>query len=235
MRQTEGFPVQEIAAFYERSHIAIKRSAKNSMRLVSKNYLKFEEISEFLVDVFPQVSVSLYGSFCVGNGNHFSDMDISVENFKGTRQNMIKILEKKMRSNQDWIVTFALLNATIPLLRCFHIPTRTKCKFKQIVRERTKSEIPLLDHFTGEIAFDNDMGVRNSHLLRHLFEIQPEMLKFMHFIRIWGNICNFNFKRYQITLLVIFFLQQMNLMPSIKRVQKNLEEAYIESKCYSSF
>lgn len=66
--------------------------------------------------------------------------------------------------------------------------------------------------------------------MNHLFVIQPEALKLFHFVRIWFEICGVRFKRYQLTLLVIFYLQLCNLLPSIQRTQKGLKRRYVMGK-----
>jgi hypothetical protein len=69
--------------------------------------------------------------------------------------------------------------------------------------------------------------VEASGLVEHLFDIQPEAKWFFHFIRLWLECNGLKIKTYTLTMLVIFFLQTQNLMPSTKRVQRNLEEEYI--------
>jgi hypothetical protein len=72
------------------------------------------------------------------------------------------------------------------------------------------------------------MGVANSLLFQHLFNIQPQAARLYHFVRILLKDNNVTIKNYLVTLMVIFYLQQKNLMPSIARVQQNVLQKTIE-------
>lgn len=96
----------------------------------------------------------------------------------------------------------------------------------------------LLDLVSGEITVNDGLCVVNSKLLSHLFAVDPKTVKFYHFIRLWLQCGGVNFKGYQLTLLVLFFLQTRNFVPSMKRVQRNLpakkvkgEIFYLPGKC----
>lgn len=81
-----------------------------------------------------------------------------------------------------------------------------------------------------DITFDSGLGVENTKLVHHLFSMQPEAFKLYHFVRIWIHIDEFAFKRYMVAILVIFYMQQKNLLPSVVDLQKNAEEKWIAGK-----
>lgn len=73
------------------------------------------------------------------------------------------------------------------------------------------------------------MSTRNSQLLAHLFEIQPEAVKLFHFVKTWLKVHNFSpFKGYTLTLLVVFYLQSEGLMPPIETVNRFAEKESID-------
>jgi hypothetical protein len=79
--------------------------------------------------------------------------------------------------------------------------------------------------YLGDISFTNGLSTSNSKLLAHLFDIQPEAVKFIHFIYEWMQSQRlYGVKRYTCVLLVLFFLQNENLMPPIKTVQQTLDK-----------
>lgn len=78
-----------------------------------------------------------------------------------------------------------------------------------------------------DITFSNGLGVENTKLIRYMFALQPEAFKLYHFARIWIHIDEFNFKRYMVALLVIFYLQTRNLMPSVASLQDDIAENFI--------
>lgn len=65
-------------------------------------------------------------------------------------------------------------------------------------------------------------------MIEHLFNIQPEAKYFFHFIREWFSQQGLNFKTYTLAMLVIYYLQTEKLMPSVERVQRNIEGTGID-------
>lgn len=88
----------------------------------------------------------------------------------------------------------------------------------------------LLDLVAGKITVSDGLGVANSKLLAHLFAVNIQVLKFYHYIRLWLSCGKVDFKGYQLTLLVLFFLQTRNFVPSMKRVQKDLPVKKVKGK-----
>lgn len=88
----------------------------------------------------------------------------------------------------------------------------------------------LLDLVSGQITVNDGLCVVNSKLLSHLFAVHPSGVKFYHFIRLWLQCGSVGFKGYQLTLLVLFFLQTRNFVPSMKRVQKNMPAKKIKGE-----
>lgn len=80
----------------------------------------------------------------------------------------------------------------------------------------------------AELTFNNGLGVENSALLRHFFEIQPEAVNLFHFLRIWLSIADMRFKNYQILLMLVYFLQSYRLLPPLGRVQQGLRPQRIK-------
>lgn len=77
--------------------------------------------------------------------------------------------------------------------------------------------------FLGDINILNGLGVENSKMIAHLFEIQPEAVSLVHFIRQWLKSQEFEgFKGYLITLLVIFFLQNKNFLPTGENIKRGV-------------
>lgn len=75
----------------------------------------------------------------------------------------------------------------------------------------------------------NGLRVANSKLLAHLFGIQPEAVSLFHFIKLWMAAQRFNgLKGYTLCLLVLFYLQTENLMPSIEKLQIGLTKVLID-------
>lgn len=80
----------------------------------------------------------------------------------------------------------------------------------------------------AELTFNDGIGVENSALLRHFFEIQPEAVNLFHFLRIWLAIAELRFKNYQILMLMVYFLQSGRFLPPLGRVQPGLRPRRIK-------
>lgn len=103
------------------------------------------------------------------------------------------------------------IRSTIPSLKVIHLPTKIKC----------------------DISVCNGMSVHNSKLFAHLFKIQPEAIAFYHFIKRWLRL--FEVQKlygFSLTLVIVFFLQQLNLMPTIKKVQEGVSKVFIDGEWY---
>lgn len=59
-------------------------------------------------------------------------------------------------------------------------------------------------------------------MLGHLFAIQPEAVAYFHYLKKWLLLFDVRFKGFTLTLMVLFYLQQINMMPTIKKVQSDV-------------
>jgi hypothetical protein len=64
----------------------------------------------------------------------------------------------------------------------------------------------------------------------HLFELQPEAIKFYHFMRVFLPRYDVKFDGYMLKLLVIFYFQNENLLPSITKVQEGTVKQQISGE-----
>ena len=82
----------------------------------------------------------------------------------------------------------------------------------------------------GDISVSNGLGVANSLMMAHIFNLQPEAKKFYQFMKIFFKRYRKYFEGYLLKLIVIFFLQNERAFPSIKMIQENLPITYINGK-----
>lgn len=105
------------------------------------------------------------------------------------------------------------INLTIPSFKVIHRATAIKC----------------------DISVCNGLSVQNSKLFAHLFNIQPEAIALYHFIKRWLKIFDVQkLKGFSLTIMIVFFLQQNNYMPTIEKVQKDLPKVFIDGKTINS-
>lgn len=86
-------------------------------------------------------------------------------------------------------------------------------------------------NFLGDINIMNAFGPANTKLMAHLFEMQPEAVSLLHFVRQWLISQGFNhFQGYLVTLLVIFYFQSRNLMPTGGAVKRDILKIIINGE-----
>ena len=108
---------------------------------------------------------------------------------------------------KEW--TFKKLNYSVPSIKAIHNKTGIIC----------------------DISVTNGLAVHNSHLIGHLFELQPECVAFFHYLKKWLKLFDVQFKGFTLTLMVIFYMQNIRLLPSIWEVQQGVyPEIIIDSK-----
>ncbi|XP_070499700.1 terminal uridylyltransferase Tailor-like [Chironomus tepperi] len=158
-------------------------------------------------------TVHYFGSRVSGTSVGRSDIDFFVEigdNFcsPNSQEEAAKVLRKiknAIDKSHEFKVEIFLPKATVPLLKVVYLKTDFKC----------------------DIVASSGLSVRLCEIINHLNSLQPQIIPLFHYIRIWIHLCGINIKRYVQFLLIFYYLQQNNYMPSIKNIQKNLPKEFI--------
>ena len=171
-----------------------------------------KEIENILRATFPSCKLVSYGSTVTGFGFRNSDLDIYAEGISYENSGHVKdhtkhaalILrrEERFRSSQP------ITNARIPIVK-------------------------LLDRRTGvscDINLACGMGVRNSRCLKFMSSLDERCVKLVLVIKyfcmkygIIGSGPGKHLNSYTVNLMTIFFLQMKDILPSIKKLQENVE------------
>lgn len=125
----------------------------------------------------------------------------------------VKLLERKLRRDSNWEILKVVFNYRVPFINARYKPWDTKC----------------------DITFSSGLGRQNSVLLGHLFSIQPEAAKFCIFVKKWLKANKVLIKNYTVVLLCLFYLQKVNYLPSIERVQRYITKEVITTEDASKF
>lgn len=125
------------------------------------------------------------------------------------KEKLLEYLKTEVEfQDSKWIGRVSTLRTPVPTVRVFLAKSFLQC----------------------DITFSSGLGVEATNLIYHMFCLQPEAFKLYHFVRIWIHIDEFSFKRYMVALLVIFFLQNKKLMPSVVQMQEDVPEKFIEGE-----
>ena len=84
--------------------------------------------------------------------------------------------------------------------------------------------VKIFNHFKMDISVKNMIGPKNSALIKHFTEIEPLFGKLAAIIKLWAKLrglINHATSSYSIVLLVMFFCQFYDLLPSVKEIQAN--------------
>lgn len=185
------------------------------------------------------VEVYFYGSRVIGVGDKSSDLDIFIDiggkyysgyEFTKKDDENYHAIKLELEKSPKWTNPNAIRRTFVPILQATFSELGLNCKYlKQDIPNRLS-----INSFTtlGDISISNGVSHANSLILRHLFEIQPEAAKLVHFVKKMIGSQNFDgLTRYSVVVLVLFFLQQRNLMPSIKVVHRGVEIKRAAGKC----
>lgn len=104
----------------------------------------------------------------------------------------------------------AIPKATIPILIVQHVKTR----------------------WNVDISFTNGLGVETSLFIKNMFETKPEAKKLAYYMCIWFKENKIEMKNFFLKVLVVYYLQAKNYMPSVKEIQSDLIPRYVGGQYY---
>lgn len=105
---------------------------------------------------------------------------------------------------------FAITTAKVPIVKFFHIPTQRQC----------------------DINFKSPAGVRNSKLIAFLLHWDKRALPLAVLVKYWSKVHKFTgtnlMSNYSLIMLLIFYLQLMNILPSVYELQRNTPDYFVD-------
>lgn len=81
----------------------------------------------------------------------------------------------------------------------------------------------------GDIVVSG-LGCENSKMMRYLFELQLQSIRLYMFLKKFLPRYNHKLDGYLLKLLVIFYLQNEKLLPSIEAVQRDVPQQILNGK-----
>ncbi|XP_037899423.1 terminal uridylyltransferase Tailor-like isoform X1 [Glossina fuscipes] len=166
--------------------------------------------------LFPNEPLRVYrfGSRLTGIGERDSDVDIFLDigdTFKifenrasqGTIEKLKKVFKAMKNVPKIWKIVVKVDKARVPIIKAYNDSTGIEC----------------------DIGFSNSLGVLNTKLIEHIFEIQPIARHMCLFLKWWLRRTGLNedYSTYSIVLMVIYFLQMREVVPSVEFLQKRID------------
>lgn len=150
-----------------------------------------------------------FGSRVTGLAMKNSDVDCFAVLPLEVVQNPTEIVihtEAVLRQNENFLNVEAIAKTKIPKVHFIHKPTNIFC----------------------DLTFSGRNAVKNSQLLQYLISSDERIRPLMFLIKYWSKINNFTGTRlmsnYCLILLVVFYLQHVNILPPIQLLQQNITE-----------
>lgn len=150
-----------------------------------------------------------FGSIITGLGIKSSDVDccVTVPQWEKKRPGkLVYVALHSLRSQSDLFTELQpIARAKVPLVKFVHIPTGRQC----------------------DTSFNSPQGIRNSLLLAYLLHLDPRILSVAIIIKFWAKVHKLTgtnlMPNYALVLLVIFYFQQLEILPSVYELQAKLE------------
>lgn len=250
------------AGIFIECHDQIIAKRCNTSKLFS-NLSKYKPIQKDIIALVadaplgPSAEVFLFGSRVIGVAEATSDLDIyvcidgksySMNNKTEDHKNALFALKRALVKSKNWTcqmgesrhelpsttvsnyVLTVVANAVVPVIKATYVPMKLECKlwlFYCLCRNLVTSP-------SGDINIMNNLATESSKMFAHMLKIQPEAISLFHFIKMWLNQQKFkHFRNYTLLLLVIFFLQSRNLMPSGKAIKRKAPAKVVDGKTIS--
>ena len=148
-----------------------------------------------------------------GLGIKTSDVDCYVALPNGEQSNKGHVLHARNilnRYHRKFSQVIAITSAKVPIVKFFHKPTQCQC----------------------DVNFKSPAGVRNSKLIAFLLHWDKRALPLAVLIKYWSKLHKFTgtnlLGNYSLIMMLIFYLQVKNILPSVYELQRHMPCYYVE-------
>ncbi|XP_017873138.1 PREDICTED: terminal uridylyltransferase Tailor [Drosophila arizonae] len=179
---------------------------------VMPQYDKIEEdLCRLIAPAFANDPVRIYkfGSRITGIGTRSSDLDVFIDignsfhlfEHRAGKNTIAKlrVLRGLFVDSDDWRIINVIEQARVPIIKTCHLSSGIEC----------------------DICL-NSLGFCNTTLLKYIFETQPLAQYMCIFLKTWLERCRLTeqITTYSMALMVIYYLQSRQLLPSIALLQQ---------------
>ncbi|XP_073946483.1 speckle targeted PIP5K1A-regulated poly(A) polymerase-like isoform X2 [Choristoneura fumiferana] len=166
----------------------------------------FRDVEDTLRIKWPGCEVIPFGSIVTGMGIRTSDVDCYVHIppwYKRPGDKMVNTARNILRRRSHiFAQLFSIATAKVPIVKFYHVPTRRNC----------------------DLSFKSPNGVRNSKLICYLLHLDKRAQDLAILVKYWSKVHHLTgtnlMPNYALTLLVIFYLQHIDILPSVLALQE---------------
>ncbi|XP_030556408.1 terminal uridylyltransferase Tailor [Drosophila novamexicana] len=170
-----------------------------------------KDLCKLLTSTFTNEPVRIYkfGSRITGIGTCSSDLDVFVDignsfhtfEHRASKDTLfrLRILRELFCASNEWRIINVIEQARVPIIKTCHLASGIEC----------------------DICL-NSLGFCNTNLLKYIFETQPLAQYMCIYLKTWLERCKLTeqISTYSMALMVIYFLQLQQLLPSIELMQQ---------------
>lgn len=166
-------------------------------------------------NLFTGCKVVPFGSIVTGLGIKTSDADCYIDipdQFRHPKEIFVVKAKAIFNSHPDiFQQVFMIPQAKVPIVKFYHVPTKTYC----------------------DVNFKSPSGAHNSELIGCLMCCHPRILHFAVLVKYWSRVHGLTgtnlFPNYALILLIIFYLQQIKMVPTVERLQRSCEPDFVDN------
>ncbi|XP_063365210.1 speckle targeted PIP5K1A-regulated poly(A) polymerase-like [Cydia amplana] len=203
----EGDFDEQVACLFR--YVRLSREEVESFRCL------FRDVENTLRTQWPGCEVIPFGSVVTGMGIKTSDVDCYVHIpvwYRMAGDNLVITARNILRRRANiFAQLLAIAQAKVPIVKFLHTPTRTNC----------------------DLSFKSPSGVRNSKLICYLLHSDRRALDLAILVKYWSKAHNLTgtnlMPNYALTLLVIFYLQHIEILPPVCDLQKLVPCDYVDN------
>ncbi|XP_047520838.1 speckle targeted PIP5K1A-regulated poly(A) polymerase-like [Pieris napi] len=170
----------------------------------------YVDLENALRTVWPDCCAVPFGSITTGLGIKSSDADCFVRlpaRLRGDDAAHVMRTKRLLQLYPDvFAEVFAIPNAHTPIVKFFHVPTETTC----------------------DVSFKTPLGSQNSRLVAFLLHSDARLLPLAVVIKYWAKVHELSgtgkVTNYALTMLLVFFLQLLGILPSVESLQRGRED-----------
>ncbi|KAH8381328.1 hypothetical protein KR093_002675, partial [Drosophila rubida] len=192
-----------------------------------------KDLCELIAPRFADEAIRIYkfGSRITGIGSCSSDLDVFVDigmyRIYMNKPTIFNVLTMNHAGNNFNVFEHRASKATLLKLRVMRELLVASNKWRVInVIEQARVPIIKTCHLSSGIECDiclNSLGFCNTNLLKYLFEVQPLVQYMCIYVKTWLERCKLSeqITTYSMALMVTYFLQLNQLLPSIVLLQND--------------
>ncbi|GFY41759.1 speckle targeted PIP5K1A-regulated poly(A) polymerase [Trichonephila inaurata madagascariensis] len=215
----------------------------------SRRKLICQYIHKLLLPYFPDCIIKVFGSSVNGLGTEKCDLDLMFSPYPDFKYEDISVDKDEPLPSRYDVRRYSILRERLKRMSrekqlCFILRVLRSDKGHVTFAAFIPARCPIVkfniifmhDEVSCDLSFDHRLALYNTKLLRFLVSIDPRVQPLMITLRFWAKYLNLisigRLSSYCFTLLVIFFLQNIEnpILPSVNFLMKDTKSVIVDGR-----